>query len=48
LPTHLIRLTPPQRTLQVEQESFKIIDLVLSKSACLAARFQADKALVQR
>ena len=42
-PAQLVQLTPPQRALQVEHGTFKIIDLDLSKYDRLATRFQQEQ-----
>ncbi len=42
-PAQLIQLSPPQRTLQVQSGTFKIIDLDLSKYDRLATRFQQER-----
>lgn len=42
-PAQLIQLSPPQRGLQVQSGTFKIIDLDLSKYDRLATRFQQER-----
>ncbi len=42
-PAQLIQLSPPQRALQVQPGTFKIIDLDLSKYDRLATRFQQEQ-----